>query len=137
METEGKIIKNAEFKRRFVNPDGTHEDLTYLDIENQVENEVRKRLGMSVSDVYKFETDIDYLFQYFDIDEEIRTNRSSEEIYLIDGSVFERRQEIESVHGCFGNNYSIIVFEGIEGEETGRQYQAKIEGTIISVEREL
>lgn len=137
METEGKIIRDAGFKRRFQNPDGSFEDLSYLDIENRVEERVMTELGLSVSDIFKAQLDFDLLERYYEIDRQVREGRPSESIYLIEGDIFAHRETLGLDHSCYGPTRSIVVFEGIQGDELGRRYQAQIEGSVITVQQEI
>lgn len=138
MESEGRVVKNAGFKRRFHNPDGTFEDLTYLDIENRVEAQVQEELGVSVSDIHAGKSDPDSLDRYLDIDHVVRTSRPSDSLYLIDGNSFIHRQALQALgRSCYSPGTSVVVFEGLSGAEEGRRYQAEITGASIKVQKEL
>jgi basic membrane lipoprotein Med (substrate-binding protein (PBP1-ABC) superfamily) len=136
MEIDGKKIRNAEFKQRFYNPDGTFEDLSNSDIKHLVEQAVKEELGMTIDEVYK-NPDFELLERYFEIDNKVRTDRRSDSIYVIGESIFTHRRTVSSTRSCYDPGKSVVVFRGIEGEEQGRSYQAEIEGGTIILQAEL
>lgn len=138
MESEGRTVKNPGFKRRFHNPDGTFEDLSYLDVENRVEAQVQERLGVSIDDISSGKTDRDFLDKYLDIDHDVRYGRPSSSLYLIDGNTFIHRQTLQTLgRSCYSPGTSVVVFEGLSGSEEGRRYEAEITGASIKVQKEL